>query len=94
MSSCRSEDTRLASGDVDVLIGAAILKPERLLFVGFSQPYETATLAVALPDHRRGEFDTWDDPHMPETLRLGAIHEDTAVRARRIIPHAEVILID
>ena len=31
----------------------------------------TATMAVILPDHRRGEFDTWDDPHMPADVRLG-----------------------
>ena len=61
---------QLETGEIDVAVGGLIMMPERLLQVGFTQPYQTATMAVVLPDHRRGEFDTWDDPHMPADLRL------------------------
>ncbi len=84
----------LSSGEIDVALGGLIMNPERLLEVGFTQPYQTATAAVVLPDYRRGEFDTWDDPNMPAGLRLGAIYEDVAQTVRRQVPSAEVVVID
>jgi ABC-type amino acid transport substrate-binding protein len=84
----------LNSGEVDVLIGGLIVKPERLLIAGFTQPYQTATIAVVLPDHRRREFDTWDDPDMPSDLRLAVVYEDLAVAARHRLPNAEIVVID
>ena len=85
---------QLDSGEIDVALGGLIMNPERLLRAGFTQPYQTATMAVVLPDHRRGEFDTWDDPHMPTDCGCGAIHEDLAAAARRQLPNAEVVVID
>lgn len=85
---------QLDSGEIDVALGGLIMNPERLLRAGFTQPYQTATAAVVLPDHRRGEFDTWDDPNMPKGLRLGAIHEDVAAAVRRELPGTEVVVLD
>ncbi len=85
---------QLETGEIDVALGGLIVNPERLLRVGFTDPYQTATVAVVLPDHRRAEFDTWNDPHMPSRLRLGAIHEDAAVAARRALPNAEIEVVD
>ncbi len=47
---------QLETGEIDLAIGGLIMMPERLLRVGFTQPYETATMSIVLPDHRRGEF--------------------------------------
>jgi ABC-type amino acid transport substrate-binding protein len=49
---------QLDSGEIDLASGGLILNPERLLSVGFTQAYQTTTIAVVLADHRRGEFDT------------------------------------
>ncbi len=85
---------QLESGEIDVAVGGMMMKPERLLLAGFTEPYQTATIAVALPDHRRGEFDTWDDPHRPSGLRLGTIHKDVAATAQRRLPDVEIVVID
>ncbi len=85
---------QLDSGEIDVAVGGLMMNPERLLRAGFTAPYQTATMAVVLPDHRRGEFDTWDDPNMPAGLRLGAIHADVVAAAQRQLPSVEVVLVD
>ncbi len=50
---------QLNSGQFDVAISGLIIKPDRSLYVGFSQPYTDATAAIVVPDHRRGEFRDW-----------------------------------
>jgi ABC-type amino acid transport substrate-binding protein len=85
---------QLEAGEIDVAVGGLMMKPERLLLAGFTQPYQSATLAIVLPDHRRAEFDTWDDPQMPADLRLGVLHEDIAVVARRRLPNIEFVVIE
>ncbi|MGE0609854.1 MAG: substrate-binding periplasmic protein, partial [Pirellulales bacterium] len=84
---------QLESGEIDVAIGGLMMTPNRLLHVGFTHSYQTATVAVLLPDHRRGEFDTWDDPHMAANMRLAVVYEDLAAAARRQLPKAEIIVI-
>ncbi len=85
---------QLDSAEIDVACGGLIVIPERLLRVGFTQPYQTATLAVVLPDHLRGEFDSWDDPDTPAELRLAVVSEDLAAAARRHLPDTEIVVID
>ncbi len=85
---------QLDTGEIDVAAGGLIITPERLLNAGFTISYQTATVSVALPDYRRGEFDNWDDPQMQEGVRLGAVAEDIAVAARRQLPNVEVVAID
>ena len=84
---------QLESGEIDVALGGLMMKPERLLLAGFTQPYQTATMSVVLPDYRRDEFDTWDDPDMQADLRLGAVYEDVAVAAKRQLPSADIVVI-
>ena len=71
-----------------------MILPERLLRAGFTQPYQTATMAVIVPDHRRVELDKLADPQMRPTLRLGAVHDDVAAAAKRLYPHVEIEAID
>jgi ABC-type amino acid transport substrate-binding protein len=85
---------QLEAGEIDLAVGGLIMVPERLLRAGFTQPYETATIAAVLLDHRRGELDTWDDPHMPPEMRLGVVHEDFAVAARRNLPNVDIVEIE
>jgi Na+/H+-dicarboxylate symporter/ABC-type amino acid transport substrate-binding protein len=85
---------QLENGEFDVAVGGLVLTPELLLQAGFTQPYQTATIAIVLPDHRRNEFDTWDDPRMAKELRLAVVHEDVAIAARRQLPDIEIVAID
>ncbi|CAK8996885.1 C4-dicarboxylate transport protein 1 [Durusdinium trenchii] len=82
---------QLESGEVDLLVGGLMITPERLLHVGFTNPYQSATLSVVLPDHRRREFDTWDDPDRVEDVRLAVGYADLVSPARRRLPDAKVV---
>lgn len=85
---------QLDSGEIDIAIGGLTINPERLFRAGFTAPYQTATFSVLLPDHRRKQFNSWDDPRIPPDVRLAVIQEDIAVAARRVLPNAEIIVID
>jgi Na+/H+-dicarboxylate symporter/ABC-type amino acid transport substrate-binding protein len=85
---------QLDEGQLDLAVGGLIMTPERLLKAEFTQSYETATVAVALLDHRRFEFDMWDDPQMLEGFRLGVVQRDLAVAARRKLSQVTIVDID
>ncbi len=85
---------QLESGEIDLATGGLIKSPERLLVAGFTRSYQTATLAVVLPDHRRHEFDAWDDPQQSKQMRLGVVYQDLAIAARRRLPHVEIVKLD
>lgn len=85
---------QLELGEIDVAVGGLIILPERLLRAAFTQPYETATMAVVVPDHRRYEFDTWSDRDTRAGTHLGALHEDMVIAARNLLPHVEVVPVD
>ena len=84
----------LNQGEIDVAIGGLIMTPERSLAIAFSKSYQTATASVVLPDHRRREFDTWDDADMPKDLHLAVVYEDIAIQARRMLPSVRIETID
>jgi ABC-type amino acid transport substrate-binding protein len=85
---------QLESGEFDILAGGIMIKPGRLLLAGFTQPYQMATMSIVVPDYRRQEFDTWDDPEMTPGVRLGAIQEDVAATARKKLSDANIVVID
>ena len=85
---------QLESGEIDLAIGGLMMKPERLLQAGFTEPYQTATIAIVVPDHRRREFDTWDDPQRPSEVRLGVAYEEVAVAAERQLPGVRIKVIE
>ncbi len=85
---------QIDTGEIDVAVGGIMMKAERLARVGFSEPYQSATLSIVIRDHRRDEVQFWNDPHAPADLRLGSIYEDVAVDARRRLPNAEIIDVD
>jgi ABC-type amino acid transport substrate-binding protein len=85
---------QIEAGEIDVAVGGVMLKPERLARVGFSAPYQLATLSIVIRDHRRNDVQFWNDPQTPADLRLGSIYEDVAIDARRRLPNAEIIDVD
>ena len=85
---------QLETGEIDVAVGGLMMKPERLTKVGFSAPYQIATLSIVIRDHRRNDVQYWNDPQTPADLRLGSVYEDIAIDARRRLPNAEIIDID
>lgn len=85
---------QLETGEIDMAIGGLMMKPERLLKLGFTQPYQTATIAIVLPDHRRGEFSTWNAAQMSNDVKLGVVYEDLATATRRQLPNARIEVVD
>ena len=79
-------EQQLAAGEIDLIIGGVIMMPERLLRADFTQPYQTATVAIVARDHRRSEFDTWEKLRTRTDLRLGVIHNDLAAREGSTCP--------
>lgn len=86
--------SQLVSGEIDVAIGGLIETPERLLRVGFSEPYHTATLAIVTRDHRRREFETVDGLRARQGLRLAEQAGDLANAGQHELPNIEFVVID
>ena len=82
------------TGEIDVAVGGVMMKPERLARIGFSAPYQSATLSVVIRDYRRKDVQFWNDPRTPADLRLGSIYKDVAIEARRLLPNAEIVDVD
>ncbi len=85
---------QIETGQIDVAVGGLMMKPERLARVGFSAPYQLATLSIVIRDHRRNDVQFWNNPQTPADLRLGSIYEDVAIDARRKLPNAEIVEVD
>jgi Na+/H+-dicarboxylate symporter/ABC-type amino acid transport substrate-binding protein len=80
----------LGRGDIDVAVGGLIMNPERLLRVAFTAPYTTATLAVVIRDHQRGQFATWESTDARRDLHLAVVGQDMAAAARRQLPRDQI----
>ncbi|MGI9471015.1 MAG: cation:dicarboxylate symporter family transporter [Rubripirellula sp.] len=86
---------QIDSDEIDIAVSGLVINPERLLRVGFTQPYQNATVSVVVPDHRRDELDVRvGDKFAPSIRRLGALQEDIAENSRRAFPEVEVVVVD
>lgn len=85
---------QLESGEIDLAVGGLLMNPERLMHVEFTQPYQTVTIGIAVPDHQRNEFDSWDDPRMSADVRLGVAQSDLVAVAQRRLPRVEIVPIE
>jgi len=86
---------QLESGEIDVAMSGLVIKPERLLAVGFSRPYQRATVAIVVRDHRRDEFDVHALDGIPDSVRkLGTDELDAAKQARLRHPDVEFEVVD
>ncbi|MEM7316987.1 MAG: ABC transporter substrate-binding protein, partial [Planctomycetota bacterium] len=84
----------LESGEIDVALGGLPIVPERMLELGCTEPYQTATIAVVLPDHRRREVQAWRGEGVPDQVSFAVVTEDMARTVRRRVPTANVVVID
>jgi ABC-type amino acid transport substrate-binding protein len=79
---------------VDIVMAGARLTPNRAADFATSEPYVEETLAIVTPDHRRGEFHSWQAIHDMGTVRLGVQNLPYYVNAiRRLLPEAELSVI-
>jgi Na+/H+-dicarboxylate symporter/ABC-type amino acid transport substrate-binding protein len=86
---------QLDSGEIDVAMSGLVIKPERLLQVGFSRPYQRATVSIVVRDHRRDEFDAHALDGIPDSVRkLGTDELDAAKQARLRHPDVEFEVVD
>ena len=86
---------QLNSGEIDVAMSGLVIKPERLLQVGFSRPYQRATVSIVVRDHRRDEFDAHALRGIPNSVRkLGTDELDAAKQARLRHPEVEFEVVD
>lgn len=85
---------QLDNGEIDLAVGGLTTNPERLMVAGFTHSYQSATIAIVVPDHRRLEFTTWDKVGSTPALRLAVLQKDVAAAARRMLPRAEIVAID
>jgi ABC-type amino acid transport substrate-binding protein len=89
-----SQDTlidQLETGEIDLAIGGVMILPERLRYMSFTAPYQSATMALLVRDHRRHEVSTWSDADAVSGFRLGATNADIAAAARVRLPNVEVV---
>ncbi|MGB1815520.1 MAG: ABC transporter substrate-binding protein, partial [Rubripirellula sp.] len=86
---------QLDSGEIDLAMSGLVIKPERLLAVGFSRPYQRATVAIVVRDHRRDEFDAHALDGIPDSVsKLGTDELDAAKQARLRHPEVEFEVVD
>jgi Na+/H+-dicarboxylate symporter len=64
-------ETGLDPSLCDLVMSGTPITADRSLHVRFSRPYLDETLAFVVPDHRRGEFATWDELRARPGLRIG-----------------------
>lgn len=88
--SVQSAEQQLQSEEIDVLIGGVMLTPERLLRLKFTQPYQSATLAIVARDHRRSDFHNWEQLASTSGLRLATNHSDITTAAKYYLPDAQI----
>ncbi len=64
----------LTAGRIDVMMGGMLVTPERAIEVNFTAPYLNSTLALVVPDHDRGRFDTNEKLREIEDITLAAVN--------------------
>ena len=86
---------QIDTDEIDIAISGLVITPERQLHVGFSQPYQQATICVVVPDHRQDEFQRHRGGGIPPSMqRFGAVQSDSAKNIRRTYPSVEVVVVD
>ena len=81
----------LSNGQIDIAIGGMFATPDRALKFQLSEPYMDASLSLVVRDHRRREFDDWEQVQEMEDLKLALLDIPFYVkRAKSAFPDAEV----
>jgi Na+/H+-dicarboxylate symporter/ABC-type amino acid transport substrate-binding protein len=85
----------LDRGACDIVMAGVVATPLRATQMRFSQPYLDETLAFVVPDHLRGEYDTWDRARARGDVPVGVPNVPyflSTVRAR--LPEARLVPLD
>ncbi|TWT65169.1 Cyclohexadienyl dehydratase precursor [Posidoniimonas polymericola] len=85
---------QLSRGEIDIAIGGLLLNAKRLANGAFSLPYMTVTASVVVKDHRRAEFESWDDVAAARDLRLAILGRRVAETIRRRLPDAQLTVVE
>ncbi len=80
----------LEGGECDLVMSGVAVTPERARALVFSEPYLDETLALMVLDHRRAEFESWDDLRGRGPLRIASLgyipyYEE---KVRELLPEA------
>ncbi|MBW2315786.1 MAG: transporter substrate-binding domain-containing protein, partial [Deltaproteobacteria bacterium] len=84
----------LDRGDCDLVLGTAI-SMDQAKWLDYSKPYLDLTMALLVPDHRRGAFVKRKQIERMQGLRLG-VGPNTYYqrRVRTLLPDAELVVLD
>lgn len=85
----------LSSGRIDVMMGGLLVTPQRATEVNFTAPYLNSTLALVVPDHQRGRFDTNEELREIASMTIAAVNLPYYSKfVQNHLPNVEVIPID
>ncbi len=85
---------QMNSGEFDIAIGGLEFNLERRAYLAFSEPYMTITAGLVVPDHRRGEFTSWEDIDQKQIVRFGITGGSRARIAQEVLPDTDIVRID
>ncbi len=84
---------RLDAGSCDIVMAILPISPRRTEMFAMTSPVFNSSVGLIVRDHRRGEFQTWDDIRkLGISLRLAVNDSSEAIaRARALLPHATLL---
>ena len=88
-------DTDMASGLCDIVMSGVLLTPLRTMETLYSNTFMDETLAFAVRDHRREEFNNWSELRYRPGLRLATLNMPYYLSlVRRLLPLATIVPVD
>jgi len=85
----------LASGRCDIVISGGLVSPRRAMETLYSNSYMDQTLAFAVRDYRREEFNSWPELRRRPGLRLATVNIPYYISlVRRMLPLATMVPVD
>ena len=81
----------LNDGHID-LMTSLVVTPERATEVHFTAPHIQSTLGLVVPDHERNHFDSNEELHAMESIRVASVNLPYYSKfLKRYLPQAEVV---
>jgi len=89
-----TREKQLTDGEIDVAIGGLIVNAQRLASLSLSRPYMGVTTGIVVADHRRDEFESWDEIRAINGLTLAVLGTRIGREVHEELPSATVIPVD
>lgn len=89
-----NRDEMLREGAIDVAIGGLMVGTQRLATTTLSDAYMDVTAGLVVLDHRRDDFETWDEVREAEDLRIAVFGRRIAEGVARKLPRAEIVSVE